>query len=254
MGLWGKIICGGIGATLGGPIGALIGAGVGHFLFDSGNTSGMQRSFSTTEQTQAAYFACFFACLGKLIKADGIVTEQEVECLRQMLREEIQLDPESRKVAFEFVRRAKNDNTPASDYINQLAKIINYDIEMGKTFIFAFHKLAMADNVLHPAEKELLYYAEKAFRLRPGTVDNMIGRMRGNSKADLKTSYEVLGCSPDMNMTEIKKAYRKKCQEFHPDKIVNKGLPDEFVKFSNEQMVKIHNAYKTISKYRGTKT
>ena len=54
-----------------------------------------------------------------------------------------------------------------------------------------------------------------------------------------------------MSVAEIKKAYRKKCLEFHPDKLASKGLPEEFMKFSNEQMIKIQDAYNKIMSSRG---
>ena len=50
---------------------------------------------------------------------------------------------------------------------------------------------------------------------------------------------------------EIKKVYRQKCVEFHPDKLASKGLPDEFMKYAHEQLTKINEAYETIKKVRG---
>ena len=49
---------------------------------------------------------------------------------------------------------------------------------------------------------------------------------------------------------DIKKVYREKCLQFHPDKLASKGLPDEFMKFANDQLVKINEAYETIKDAR----
>ncbi len=53
-----------------------------------------------------------------------------------------------------------------------------------------------------------------------------------------------------MTDSEIKKVYREKCLQFHPDKLASKGLPDEFMKFANEQLAKINEAYETIKNAR----
>ena len=50
--------------------------------------------------------------------------------------------------------------------------------------------------------------------------------------------------------SEIKKVDREKCIQFHPDKLVSKGLPDEFMKFANEQVAKINEAYETVKNAR----
>jgi DnaJ like chaperone protein len=77
-------------------------------------------------------------------------------------------------------------------------------------------------------------------------VDGLLG----GRPSDLNDAYKTLECTPDMSDAEIKKAYRKKCLQFHPDKLASKGLPDEFLKFANEQVAKINEAYDTIQKSR----
>lgn len=39
--------------------------------------------------------------------------------------------------------------------------------------------------------------------------------------------------------------------DFHPDKIIAKGLPEEFVKFANDKFKEIQEAYEAIKKERG---
>jgi DnaJ like chaperone protein len=245
MGLLGKIIGGGIGLVLGGPLGALIGVGVGH-VYDKGKQSLENFDFTHQQKSQAAFYACFFGCLAKMMKADGVVTKDEVTCLKEIISKAFKLDTADRKAVLEIVHRAKDDNVSAQEYLKQLAQMVNYNRELGIALISALYSLALADNVLDHAEKNILYYAEDAFRLGSGTVDNMMGKIKKSSGISLKESYEILDCNSDMSDSEIKKVYRKKCLEFHPDILASKGLPEEFMKFSNEQMIKIHDAYKNI--------
>ena len=119
------------------------------------------------------------------------------------------------------------------------------------TFIAALHAVAAADGAIHPNEREILLQAERAFRLRPGTIDAMLGGFRGSTASALDNAYKVLEVAPETSDAEIKKVYRQKCMEFHPDKLASKGLPEEFMTYAHDQLAKVNEAYDTIKKERG---
>jgi DnaJ like chaperone protein len=83
--------------------------------------------------------------------------------------------------------------------------------------------------------------------LPAGSVDSLLGTARSG---DVEAAYKTLDVSPEMSDLEIKKAYREKCIQFHPDKLASKGLPEEFMKYANEQVAKINAAYDIIEKHR----
>jgi DnaJ like chaperone protein len=78
----------------------------------------------------------------------------------------------------------------------------------------------------------------------------MLGGAPQTRTRALDNAYQVLECTPDMSDDEIKKVYRGKCLEYHPDKLASKGLPDEFMHYAHEQLAKINEAYDTIKKAR----
>ena len=47
---------------------------------------------------------------------------------------------------------------------------------------------------------------------------------------------------------EIKKAYLKKRKEFHPDTLIGKGLPEEFIEKAKEKFIEIQEAYEELEK------
>ncbi|MCK4564268.1 MAG: TerB family tellurite resistance protein [Verrucomicrobia bacterium] len=232
----GKIIGGVLGSFMG-PWGTAIGIGLGH-QFDKG-----------ASRVQAAGMmmqVAFFGCLAKMAKADGRITPEEIQAVEQIIAR-LGYTPRMREAAIEIFRKAKDDSHTAADYLNQLASVIQFNPQIGMTFIAALHAVAQADGLIHPNEREILRQAERAFRLRTGTIDALLG---GSPASAVDDAYKVLECTPQMSDAEIKKVYREKCVQFHPDKLVSKGLPEEFMKYAHDQLAKVNEAYETIKKDR----
>ena len=53
----------------------------------------------------------------------------------------------------------------------------------------------------------------------------------------------TLGCTKDASNEELKRCWRAKAKEFHPDKVIGKGLSAAFIEHAKIQMQKINNAY-----------
>ena len=181
-----------------------------------------------------------------MAKADGKITQAEIQAVEQIMTR-LGYTGSMRESAIGIFRKAKDDPHTAADYLNQLAGVIQFNPQIAQTFIAALHAVAQADGIIHPDEREILLQAERAFRLRPGTIDALLGTSRASN---LDNAYKVLEVSPEMSDDEIKKVYRQKCVEFHPDKLASKGLPDEFMKYANEQLAKVNEAYDTLKKAR----
>ncbi len=235
----GKIIGGVLGSLIG-PLGTVIGVGIGH-QFDKGS--------DRMQTTATAIHTAFIGCLAKMAKADGKITKEEISAVEQIMARLGYRGP-MREAAIEIFRKAKDDAHTAADYLNQLATIIQFNPQIAMTFLAALHAVAQADGIIHPNERDILLQAERAFRLRPGTIDAMLGGVRGNTASSLANAYKMLEVSPDASDDEIRKVYRQKCVEYHPDKLASKGLPDEFMQYANEQLAKVNAAYDTIKKAR----
>jgi hypothetical protein len=62
------------------------------------------------------------------------------------------------------------------------------------------------------------------------------------------TYYEILGVPRNATADEIKKAYRKLAQDYHPDKLV--GVPPAVKKLAEEKFKDVQEAYEILSKHR----
>lgn len=68
---------------------------------------------------------------------------------------------------------------------------------------------------------------------------------------NLLKSYEVLGVNQDASNEEIISAYKKLVIEYHPDKLKQKGLNEEFVNFATQKLKFVLLAFQNIKKHRG---
>jgi DnaJ like chaperone protein len=104
----------------------------------------------------------------------------------------------------------------------------------------------MADGVLHPAEEQILRAAPAMLGLHGDIYDTI----KRQFVSDLSHHYAMLGLQNGADMNEVKKAYRKLVSEYHPDKVIAKGLPEDFIKFAEEKFRDINEAYEAIKKAR----
>lgn len=236
----GKIFGGSIGLMLGGPLGALLGATIGHALVDQ--QPGQGASFTALERKQAIFFTAVFAMLGKMAKADGVVTKDELNIVERFMTDNLRLDANARKMAIGIFNEAKDSADSFDAYARQFGQVFYNEPQLRQMFYELLFRLAMADGVLHPNEDSLLKQAVSLLNLPGDYYENL----RRQLVKDLAPLYAMLGISESASDMEVKKAYRKLATEYHPDKIISQGLPDDFQKFAEDKFKEINDAYETI--------
>jgi DnaJ like chaperone protein len=110
-------------------------------------------------------------------------------------------------------------------------------------------RVGVSDGALHPSEEALIMSAVGIFNFDQNRYTQLKSRYVGVSDQ----AYHVLGCNSDDSIDTIKNRYRKLVQDYHPDKIASKGLPEEFNQLAHEKFREIQNAYETIKKERNIK-
>ena len=87
----------------------------------------------------------------------------------------------------------------------------------------------------------------KSFGMSSSTFSRIRAMHVGGEYSD---PYEVLGVSSNASDDEVKNAYRKLIRDNHPDLLIAKGVPQEFIELANKKMSEINTAYEKIEKAR----
>ena len=109
-----------------------------------------------------------------------------------------------------------------------------------------FH-IALADGVFHPNEEQFLTEVAKRF----GFTETEFGYLKARhvSPAE-RTPYEVLGVTPEIANDALKIHYHKLVADNHPDKMIARGVPSEFVIMATKKVAAINAAYEAVAKER----
>ncbi len=264
MSWWGKIIGGAFGYMLGGPLGALLGAAIGHNL-DRGMEQQVEPGMfggapGEQERVQSAFFTTTFSVMGHLAKADGRVSEDEIEAARSIMAQ-MDLDSAQRQAAIGLFRQGKRPDFPLDRVLDQFRAECGRRTNLLRLFLEIQLSAAYADGVLHPAERALLerICQRLRFPLREfRRLEEMVRVARQGTGAEpdrgrpsLAEAYATLGVSPDAPIGEIKRAYRRLLSQHHPDKLVSKGLPEEMMRLAAQKTHQIRQAWETIRSARG---
>ena len=252
MSWFGKLTFGTLGLLFGGPLGAIAGAALGHMLVDKKlGISGQQTrsipgpDFGRAEQTQAAYFISLFSILGKMSKIDGLVSRSEIDVVQGFI-DGLTMEERQKQFARQVFNEAKNSPYAIEDFADQLYRAIQNQPALVVSFFDLLFKIAAADGRLHPAEENALKSIKLIFRLSDRQYDDI----KAVYFQELDKHYKMLNCTPDSSIDEIKSNYKKLVKDFHPDKIIAKGLPEEFIEFAEGRFREIQESYEHIRKER----
>lgn len=252
MSWFGKLTFGSLGMILGGPLGAIAGAALGHHLVDKQNDL-TNRSFQNIEgqslgqreQVQAAYFVSMFSIMGKLAKIDGIVTAEEVAVVDKFISN-LPISEREKRFARQVFNEAKDSKFSIEDFASQLYQILKGQPSVLLSFFDILFQVAAADGTFHSSEKEALKKIKDIFQISDLQFENI----RGLYFKDLDRHYKCLNCTPESTDQEIKSSYKRLVKDFHPDSIISKGLPEEFMEFAAKRFQDIHESYNVIRKER----
>ncbi len=259
---WGKLIGGILGLMRGGLIGAVFGIFLGHLL------DRFLAGLSGTNRTRETFFLAVFSTLGHISKADGRVTQAEIAAAEELMRR-LQLTAEERQRAIRYFQQGKESNFNLESTLRDFFRQSMFRHELRIMLIELLLEAALADGQLTANEQAVLQQAcvmlhipaniySAMLRARQGGSGSGPGGSRNQQHAanrgqTLQQSYAALGLKTNANPQDIKRAYRKLVAQYHPDKLVSRGLPDEMMDIAKKRVREINAAYDQIKTSKGIK-
>ncbi len=225
----------------GGPVGALIGALAGHFLIDR-----EMPSLDPGEAPGVVFTIAMIALAAKMAKADGTVTDDEVTTFHRLFR----VPPHEQASVDRIFRLAQQDTAGYEAYAGQIAKMLAGNPALLEDILDGLFEIAKADGVFHPGEAAFLERVAEIFGFTPAAYRRIKAAHIGPDRND---PYVVMGVAFDAGDDEIRATYRMLVRENHPDKLIARGVPEEFVRLATDKLATINGAYEKIEKERGWK-
>ena len=259
---WGKIIGGILGLFKGGISGAVIGALLGHMVdrFAAG--------FVGVQSTQKAFFDALFATLGHLSKADGTVTQTEIHMVESLMQR-MQITGDDRQRAIRLFNQGKQPDFDLEKTLHAFTQHSMVRQDLRQMFMEILVEAAFSSGNITQAEHEVLFSVARSLRIpgqvfsamlnARGTAGSRYGgsgrgqRQAGNQVGSMAQAYAQLGLESNATDADVKKAYRKLVSQYHPDKLVSRGLPEEMMNIAKTRVREINTAYDQIKQTRGFK-
>ncbi|HET7587091.1 MAG TPA: co-chaperone DjlA [Gammaproteobacteria bacterium] len=268
MSWWSALVGGTLGFVIGGPIGAIIGAALGHMVGGGTDWARLAGTYDPGERIQTVFFTTTFSVMGHLAKADGRVSENEIEAARAVMGQ-MNLNAGQRDAAIRLFQQGKQPGFELEDVLAQFRRECQRRLDLFRVFVEIQLHAALSDGEIDAAERRVLETIcaqlgisraefarlEQLTRAQHGGGwrQTSSGGARQANRVTLAQSYKVLGVSAEASDAEVKKAYRRLLHQHHPDKLVAKGLPEEMMKVAEQKTQQLIAAYERIKEARGMK-
>jgi DnaJ like chaperone protein len=249
----GKLIGGALGAALG-PVGIAVGAMIGH-QYDL--MTERRGSRPVAEQ----FFRSVFRVMGHLAKADGRVTEREIEAARNVMRS-LKLDAAQTRVAIAHFTDGKAPGFALDTEMAELrASAHSHPVILG-IFLEIQLRFALWGSDMSGATRERMARVAAGLGVTPALFARMEAAMRGESRtspgsdhgnhaARVAAAYRTLEVDPTVNDADLTRAYRRMMSRHHPDKLKANGLPDSMLEHAKQRTQAIREAWELLQEHRG---
>jgi DnaJ like chaperone protein len=193
---------------------------------------------------RVAFSIAMIALSAKMAKADGAVTQDEIRAFQQIF----EIPASERHNVARLYDLAKQDVAGFEAYAERMAGLCGSgrtNCAILEDILDGLFHIAKADGMLHEREGSFLHRVAQIFHIEESHYQSILARHVDLGEAD---PWLVLGIERGSSLGEVKKRYRKLVADNHPDRLVARGLPEEFIKIATTRIAAINAAYEMIER------
>ena len=264
MNHWGKIFGAIIGLATGKPFIVLLGLILGH-QFDRGiaktfNRVGSEFSNDRIRQFSPEFFENLFQAIGHIAKADGRVTEEEIQAAR-ILMDKLGLGTAEKRAAIDYFEQGKNSSYPLKARIRQLRQRDARQPEYRVLFLKLLMEFVLTDNKMNKNQRAVVWAIGREMQISHLELAQLEAMLRAQSgfrhspagNADnlrVDEAYKSLGVNRSSSNDEIKKAYRRLMNRNHPDKLAPENPDPAVIAEAERRTREVRSAYELLKARR----
>ena len=228
-------------------------------------------------KTQQAFIRALFASMGRLAKLDGRVSEEEIAYASSVMQQ-LGLDGRGRQHAIDCFYLGKLEQTDVLALLQELLPAVGRGSRLARQMLSSLCRLAYSKGFIRLKEKLLLreiaeqlgfdksqllticteiQVAESAdhWQARQAAADAFAqggedSRFTVRRPGKLGQAYGILELRPDADDGEIRQAYRRMLNRYHPDKLASRTSSSDALRQAQEQFHAVRQAYETICGFR----
>lgn len=249
MGIFGKLIGGGLGWALGGPIGGLLGVALGA-MFDEakvtvskfpreGTSSG--RSGYNSQTAKGDFAISLLILTAAVMKSDGKVVKSELDFVKRFLV--TQFGEEGARELLPVLKELLSKDIPVHDVCLQIRQYM--PIAQRIQLLHYLFGISKSDGSVDHAEAVLIGEISAYLNIDRADFESV----RAMYYRDTQSDYKILEIPENASDEEVKKAFRRMAIKYHPDKVIDLG--EEAQKTAKEKFQIMQEAYENIKKKRG---
>ena len=175
----------------------------------------------------------------KMAKADGLVTRDEVTAFRQVFH----IPASETQNAARVFDLARKDVAGFDLYAARIRDMFGAGHQALVDLLEGLFYIAVADGRYHPNENVFLEEVARIFGVQSRDFVNMRARFVPDENPD---PYCVLGVDPTADAETVRQAWRALVREYHPDRMIARGVPEEAMKLAEKRLIQANWAYEEI--------
>ena len=270
---WGKFILAVVGFLLFGAFGAIVGFLLGLILEKI--IEKLQKPAFTKispeqlEQVRSEFFSTTFSVMGFIASIANNTLEKvrrgDTSLVARRVMDRIGLPEHRRRIAMEFFDDGQTPDFALHNTVAKFQRIHSNNPELLDMFVELQLYASYSKGSISPEERDTLMAISYQLGMSNTDFERLEKLVKADMKFDggpkkgkkkrvkhfaLKEAYAVLDTRSEASDDEIKRAYRRLANKYHPDKLAAEDMPEDVLRLAQDKTREIRDAYERIRAVR----